>query len=107
MPSYLQIENISKSYGPKVLFEHIGFNINEGDKIALIAPNGTGKTSLLRILAGEDSSDSGGRILFLRDIRIAFLEQGYDWDPALTIEEQVLRHSAPLTSGVNEEELRD
>lgn len=61
MPSYLQIENISKSYGPKVLFEHIGFNINEGDKIALIAPNGTGKTSLLRILAGKDSSDSGAR----------------------------------------------
>lgn len=45
MASYLQIENISKSYGPKVLFENIGFNINEGDKIALIAPNGTGKTS--------------------------------------------------------------
>ena len=65
MPSYLQIESISKAYGPKVLFEHIGFNVNEGDKIALIAPNGTGKTSLLRILAGEDKSDSGGRILFL------------------------------------------
>ena len=61
MPSYLQIENISKSYGPKILFEHIGFNVNEGDKIALIAPNGTGKTSLLRILAGKDKSDSGGR----------------------------------------------
>ncbi len=56
MPSYLQIENISKSYGPKVLFDHIAFNINEGDKIALIAPNGTGKTSLLRIIAGKDSS---------------------------------------------------
>ena len=51
MASYLQIENISKSYGPKILFEKIGFNINEGDKIALIAPNGTGKTSLMRILA--------------------------------------------------------
>ena len=86
MPSFLQIENISKSYGPKVLFEHIGFNINEGDKIALIAPNGTGKTSLLRILAGEDKSDSGGRILFLKDIRIAFLKQEYDYDPALSID---------------------
>ena len=63
MPSYLQIENISKSYGPKVLFKGIDFNINEGDKIALIAPNGTGKTSLLRILAGKDSSDSGGKVL--------------------------------------------
>ncbi|MCR4824471.1 MAG: ABC-F family ATP-binding cassette domain-containing protein [Bacteroidales bacterium] len=107
MPSYLQIENISKAYGPKVLFEHIGFNINEGDKIALIAPNGTGKTSLLRILAGEDKSDSGGRILFLKDIRIAFLQQEYDYDPGLTIEEQVLRHSAPLTADFHEEERRD
>ena len=81
MASYLQIENISKSYGPKILFENIGFNINEGDKIALIAPNGTGKTSLLRILAGKDKSDSGGKIMFLKDIRIAFLEQEYDFDP--------------------------
>ena len=81
MASYLQIENISKSYGPKVLFEHIDFNINEGDKVALIAPNGTGKTSLLRILAGKDKSDSGGKILFLKDIRIAFLEQEYAYDP--------------------------
>ncbi|MBR4525502.1 MAG: ABC-F family ATP-binding cassette domain-containing protein [Bacteroidales bacterium] len=107
MPSYLQIENISKAYGPKVLFEHIGFNINEGDKIALIAPNGTGKTSLLRILAGEDKSDSGGRILFLKDIRIAFLKQEYDYDPALSIEEQVRRSSRRMTESFHEEELRD
>lgn len=94
MPSYLQIENISKSYGPKVLFEHIGFNINEGDKIALIAPNGTGKTSLLRILAWKDSSDSGGRVMFLKDIRIAFLEQEYDYDPESTVMEQILSDSS-------------
>ena len=89
MPSYLQIENISKSYGTKILFDHIGFNINEGDKIALVAPNGTGKTSLLRILAGKDRSDSGGSIKFLRNVRIAFLEQEYDFDPAATIEQQL------------------
>ena len=89
MPSYLQIENISKSYGTKVLFDHIGFNINEGDKIALVAPNGTGKTSLLRILAGKDKSDSGGSIKFLRDVRIAFLEQEYDYRPELTIGQQL------------------
>ena len=94
MASYLQIENISKSYGPKVLFENIAFNVNEGDKIALIAPNGTGKTSLLRILAGTDSSDSGGRIVFLKSIRIAFLEQEYPFAPERTIFEQVLAHSA-------------
>lgn len=89
MPSYLQIENISKSYGPKVLFEKIAFNINEGDKIALIAPNGTGKTSLLKILAGKDKSDSGGSIKFLRDVRIAFLEQEYGYTPELTVWQQL------------------
>ena len=90
MPSFLQIENISKSYGTKVLFDGIGFNINEGDKVALIAPNGSGKTSLLRILAGKDSSDSGGKVLFLKDIRIAFLEQEYAFEPSRTIREQLL-----------------
>lgn len=91
MASYLQIENISKSYGPKVLFDHISFNLNEGDKIALIAPNGTGKTSLLRILAGKDKSDSGGKITFLKDIRIAFLEQDYAFDPEASVLEQVMK----------------
>lgn len=105
MPSYLQIENISKSYGPKILFEHIGFNVNEGDKIALIAPNGTGKTSLLRILAGKDKSDSGGRILFLKDIRIAFLEQEYDFRPDAGILEQILEHSASATAGMDADHL--
>ena len=96
MASYLQIENISKSYGPKVLFDHIGFNVNEGDKIALIAPNGTGKTSLMRILAGKDKSDSGGQIKFLKEIRIAFLEQDYAYDPEATLLDQVLCGSEPF-----------
>lgn len=103
MASFLQIENISKSYGQKVLFENIAFNINEGDKIALIAPNGTGKTSLLRILAGEDKSDSGGKILFLKDIRIAFLEQDYDYDRRLTIEQQITAHSIQHTQHMSAE----
>lgn len=94
MASYLQIENISKSYGPKVLFENIGFNINEGDKIALIAPNGTGKTSLLRILAGKDKSDSGGKITFLRAVSTAFLEQEYSFDPENGIYDQVMASCA-------------
>ena len=97
MASYLQIENISKSYGPKVLFKNIGFNINEGDKVALIAPNGTGKTSLLRILAGTDASDSGGKVLFLKDIRIAFLEQEYAYDPAKSIFRQIMDSSRAWT----------
>ena len=105
MASYLQIENISKSYGPKVLFEKIGFNINEGDKIALIAPNGTGKTSLMRILAGKDKSDSGGKIMFLKDIRIAFLEQEYDFDPEKTIFNQIMSASTEFTKGLDQENL--
>ncbi|MBR6868316.1 MAG: ABC-F family ATP-binding cassette domain-containing protein [Bacteroidales bacterium] len=103
MASYLQIENISKSYGPKVLFDHIGFNVNEGDKIALIAPNGTGKTSLMRILAGKDKSDSGGQIKFLKEIRIAFLEQDYDFDPEATLLEQVLAGSKPFLEHLDAE----
>ena len=105
MASYLQIENISKSYGPKILFEKIGFNINEGDKIALIAPNGTGKTSLMRILAGKDKSDSGGKIMFLKDIKIAFLEQEYDFDPEKTIFDQIMSSSTGFTAGLDQEHL--
>ena len=105
MASYLQIENISKSYGPKVLFEKIGFNINEGDKIALIAPNGTGKTSLMRILAGKDKSDSGGKIMFLKDIKIAFLEQEYDFDPEKTIFDQIMASSVEFTGSLDQEHL--
>ena len=103
MASYLQIENISKSYGPKVLFQGIGFNINEGDKVALIAPNGTGKTSLLRILAGKDSSDSGGKVLFLKDIRIAFLEQDYSYDPEKSILNQIMDSSTEWTSHLDQD----
>jgi len=105
MASYLQIENISKSYGPKILFEKIGFNINEGDKIALIAPNGTGKTSLMRILAGKDKSDSGGKIMFLKDIRIAFLEQEYDFDPEKSIFDQIMSSSVEFTKSLDQEHL--
>ena len=105
MASYLQIENISKSYGPKVLFEKIGFNINEGDKIALIAPNGTGKTSLMRILSGKDKSDSGGKIMFLKDIKIAFLEQEYDFDPQKSIFDQIMSSSAEFTRNLDQEQL--
>ncbi|MBR4596282.1 MAG: ABC-F family ATP-binding cassette domain-containing protein [Bacteroidales bacterium] len=105
MPSYLQIENISKSYGPKVLFRGIDFNINEGDKVALIAPNGTGKTSLLKILAGKDSSDSGGKVLFLKDIRIAFLEQDYAYDPGKSIFDQIMGDSIEWTRDLDQDHL--
>ena len=89
MASFLQVENISKSYGDRTLFRNIGFNINEGDKIALIAPNGTGKSSLLKILAGQDSSDRGGEVKFMRDIKVAFLDQNTAFNPDNTVFDEV------------------
>lgn len=89
MASFLQVENISKSYGDKVLFERISFNINEGDKIALIAPNGTGKSSLLKILAGVDTSDKGGEVKFMKDIKVAFLDQMTAFNPENTLFDEV------------------
>ena len=89
MAEFLQVENISKSYGDKTLFRNIGFNINEGDKIALIAPNGTGKSSLLKILAGADSSDRGGEVKFMRNIKVAFLDQNTAFDPDKTVFDEV------------------
>ena len=89
MASFLQVENISKSYGDKTLFRNISFNINEGDKIALIAPNGTGKSSLLKILAGIDSSDRGGDVKFMKDIKVAFLDQSINFNPRNTLFDEV------------------
>lgn len=103
MASYLQVENVSKSYGPKVLFQNINLNINEGDKIALIAPNGTGKTSLLRILAGVESSDGDGKVKFLKDIKIAFLAQDNVYDPQLTIMQVV----APCGKDIQQHEIEE
>ena len=112
MASFLQIENISKSYGDKVLFRNISFNINEGDKIALIAPNGTGKSSLLKILAGIDSSDRGGEVKFMKDIKVAFLDQNIDFNPSNTLFDEIYlrlgetyevisRYEKAITSGDN------
>lgn len=104
MASYLQVENISKSYGDRTLFANISFNINEGDKIALVAPNGTGKSSLLKILAGVEHSDRGGEVKFMKDIRVAFLDQNMVFDPGRTIFEEVYSHMSNLTPAIEEYE---
>ncbi|MBO7315470.1 MAG: ABC-F family ATP-binding cassette domain-containing protein, partial [Alistipes sp.] len=105
MASYLQVENISKSYGDRTLFSDISFNINEGDNIALVAPNGTGKSSLLKILAGVEHSDRGGEVKFMKDIRVAFLDQNMAFDPKRTIFEEVYSHMSDLTPAIREYEL--
>lgn len=84
MSTYLLVENATKSYGDIVLFENITFVVNEGQKLALIAKNGTGKTTLLNILAGKDSFDSGS-FYINKDIKVGYLEQDPKFDPELTI----------------------
>ena len=86
--NYLTVENISKSYGERVLFNDISFGINKDQKIAFVAKNGSGKTSILNIIAGLDTSDTG-QIISRKGISIAYLAQNVDLDPALTIEETI------------------
>ena len=104
MASYLQVENISKSYGDRTLFSNISFNINEGDKIALVAPNGTGKSSLLKILAGVETSDRGGEVKFMKDIKVAFLDQDSNFDPKRTIFDEVYARMGDLSPALKEYE---
>lgn len=84
--TYLSTENLAKSYGEKVLFKNITFGLQKGDKTALIANNGTGKTTLLKILAGKDTSEAG-KVMVRNGIRIGYLEQEPTLDDSLTIQQ--------------------
>lgn len=84
MICYLQVENLSKSYGEQMLFRNISFAVGEGERIALIARNGAGKTTMLDIIAGRQSAD-GGAVTPRRDLRMAYLEQSPSFDPDLTV----------------------
>ena len=86
---YLQVDSVSKRYGEKLLFENISFLVNKGDKVALVAANGTGKSSLVRALAGIEKQDSGS-IHFARDIRVEYLLQEPAIDSSMSILENVL-----------------
>lgn len=86
--NYLSVENISKSYGERVLFEDLSFGINKDQKIAFVAKNGTGKTSILKIITGEDMPDSG-QVIIRKEIKMAFLSQEPKLNPELTIEESI------------------
>ncbi len=92
--NYLSVENIAKSYGERELFSNISFGINEGQKVGFVAKNGTGKTSLLNILAGTDSPDEG-QVIYRNDIRVAFLSQEPDLDAHLTIEQTIFSSENP------------
>ena len=93
----LSVEGISKSYGEKVIFESLSFGVNQGQKIALIAKNGCGKSSILNIIAGEDVPDKG-KVVFRKGIKVAYLAQEPVLDPKLTVEESILQADNPILS---------
>lgn len=103
MAIYLQIENMTKSVGDRVLFGDVTFGVNEGDKIGVIAKNGTGKTTLLRCIAGVETPDSG-TVTFRSDIRVGFLEQSPQLDESLTILDACLNPDQPSTRVIKEYE---
>lgn len=104
MNSYLQIEGVSKSFGDKLLFEDVTFGIFEGDKVGLIAKNGMGKTTLLRIIAGEEVADSGN-IVFHNGLRIGFLQQMPEFAPEMTVIEACLFSNDSVSSAISKYEL--
>lgn len=98
--NYISVENISKSYGERVLYTDVSFGINAGQKIGFIAPNGSGKTSLLRILSGLESPDSG-EVNTRNNITISYLQQDPYFDPNISIEEAILSSPNPILKTIS------
>jgi ATP-binding cassette subfamily F protein uup len=93
--NYLTVENISKSYGELTLFEDLSFSVHKDQKIAFVAKNGTGKTSILNILSGDDTADSGN-VIYRKDIKVSFLSQDPKFDGNLTVEETIFASDNPI-----------
>ena len=106
MTPYLDVQHLTKSFGALVLFENISFGISEGQRVGLIAKNGTGKSTLLSVLTGHEGYDSGS-IIYKKDLKIGYLEQAPRFSPDDTVldacfnhereEEKVLRAKQVLT----------
>jgi ATP-binding cassette subfamily F protein uup len=101
--NYLSVENISKSYGERILFEDISFGINKDQKVAFVAKNGSGKTSILNIIAGLDTPDTG-QVICRKGISVAYLAQKDEINPNLTIEETIFATDNKILSIVNQYE---
>lgn len=102
--NYLRAENLNKRYGDRILFSNLTITIQKGDKIALIAKNGTGKTNLLNILAGLDTSDGDGKVITDKNIQVAYLPQEPILDEQLTVWETLFNSNNELLKAVSEYE---
>ena len=92
MTPYLDVQGLTKSFGAQVLFDSINMSVAEGQKVGLIAKNGTGKSTLLEIIAGKEGYDSGS-IIFHNDIRVGYLEQTPDFDPSESVLDACFNHN--------------
>ena len=101
---YVSVENLSKSFGIRTLFENITLHIEEGDKIALVARNGSGKSTLMKIIAGQDTSDTG-TVWVHKDIKTVMLQQDNDFDPNKSIWDSVLQMDNALANAVKAYEM--
>lgn len=103
MASYLQIENLTKSYGDRILFDSITFGVNEGDKIGIIAKNGTGKSTLLNIISGKEVADSGD-ITFRSDLRVSILEQMPDFKEGTSVLDCCIHDNSKIANIISQYE---
>lgn len=98
---YLSLENVTRSYGEKILFKNISLSVSKGDKIALIAKNGTGKTTLLRLIAGEEKAEGEqAKIVFAKGIRTSYLKQDPQFDQEATVMETVFDSDNPSVQAI-------
>ena len=97
MASFLQVENLTKSYGDRILFADVTFGVNEGEKIGIIAKNGTGKSTLLNIISRKESADSG-KITFRNDLRVSILDQMPTFDDNATVIEACMHDNSKIAS---------
>lgn len=103
MASFLQVENLTKSYGDRILFADVTFGVNEGEKIGIIAKNGTGKSTLLNIISRKETADSG-KITFRNDLRVSILDQMPTFDDNATVIEACMHDNSKIASIISQYE---
>jgi ABC transport system ATP-binding/permease protein len=101
---YVSVENLTKSYGIQPLFQNISFNIEEGDKIALVARNGSGKSTLLKILAGKETADSG-KVWISKDVDVVLFEQEPQFSEGKSVLDNIFFHNHPVINAIKHYEL--